>query len=409
MAPRTTIEEFEGVPQTASPVPGCPVSHSSSNGHDSESATQTPKSVALSSIPTPTSSHRALVNLLGNGFLRRGQTGLINGPTGIGKSVLVIQLAVTLAVGRPLFGLRPERALRVLIVQAENDDDDVAEMRDGVLKGLQLTTAESALYDDNVRIVRLFSSGRTWLADLNAVVLADRPDLLIVDPLFAFAGVDLAKDQPGLSEFLRGLLLPFSIKHNLGVILIHHTNKPPSNTKDRGTWQAGDFAYAGSGHNELANFSRFVGVIRSLGSRVVFELRIGKRWQRAGLVDAQGDPVDRLLIKHAHHGIHWETASQKDLEDTIEKSSGSPAPAKTEWSAELDKLAKAIFAATKSGKAALADVAKRLRTSEKTVRRRFTEIEGKRLLRVGEDQFLLHNSNITVIEEEKQAEVDLVS
>ena len=37
--------------------------------------------------------------------------------------------------GRPLFGIVPARPLKSLLIQAENDEGDLAEMRDGVIAG----------------------------------------------------------------------------------------------------------------------------------------------------------------------------------------------------------------------------------------------------------------------------------
>jgi hypothetical protein len=360
---------------------------------DSEPQQPALASVALLELVAPSCDTRAKMNLLGNGFLRRGQCGTINGPTGIGKSSLTMQAALCWGVGRDSFGFRPQGPLRVLIVQAENDDTDLVEMRDGILAALNFSDSERALALENVRVLRSFSSGPKWLAEITPEVEKHRPDLLIVDPLFAFAGVDVAKDQPGLSRFLRELNLPFMIKHNLGIIYVHHVNKPPAG-KDRTGWQGSDYAYSGSGHNELANFPRFVIVLRSLGSRSVFELRLGKRWKRAGIADAAGNPVDRILVKHAEHGIFWEPATETDLRDSIEQDTQQGAAAKS-GPGDTEKLAAAFFAIQKDGVASLEKLAKRLKTSERTVRRRFGDT---RILRVGDEVFALDQSTIRLVE-----------
>ena len=70
--------------------------------------------------------------LLGNRFLCRGGGIFIVGPSGVGKSTLSIQLAAELACGRPAFGIMPRQALRILIIQAEDDEGDVIEMSRGI-------------------------------------------------------------------------------------------------------------------------------------------------------------------------------------------------------------------------------------------------------------------------------------
>lgn len=74
--------------------------------------------------------------LLRNRFLCRGGGLLLVGPTGVGKSSLSMQAKILWALGRPAFGIVPARPLKSLLIQAENDDGDLAEMRDGVIKGL---------------------------------------------------------------------------------------------------------------------------------------------------------------------------------------------------------------------------------------------------------------------------------
>ena len=55
------------------------------------------------------------------------------------------------AVGKPFFGIVPgeiyqKKGMRILLVQAENDEGDLAEMRDGVERGsAELTPEENAL------------------------------------------------------------------------------------------------------------------------------------------------------------------------------------------------------------------------------------------------------------------------
>ncbi len=69
-------------------------------------------------------------------FLCRGGALLIVGPAGVGKSTLAMQAALCWAIERDFFGIVPARPLRSLMIQSENDEGDLAEMRDGVLAGL---------------------------------------------------------------------------------------------------------------------------------------------------------------------------------------------------------------------------------------------------------------------------------
>jgi len=66
--------------------------------------------------------------LLGNRYLCRGGGLLLVGPSGIGKSALSMQSMILWALGLPCFDIKPAKPLKSLLIQAENDDGDLAEM-----------------------------------------------------------------------------------------------------------------------------------------------------------------------------------------------------------------------------------------------------------------------------------------
>lgn len=344
--------------------------------------TPTPRSISVFDLKKTDAAGAEKRNLLGNGFLRRGQVGLVVGATGTGKSVLVMQGALNWSIGRAFFGIEPQRALKVLIIQAENDDDDMADMRDGLLAGDSLTPDELALASVNLRTLRSLQQGPGLFADIRADVIEYKPDVIILDPLFAYAGVDVAKDQPGLSEFLRGFLLQFCLDHNLGVVLVHHTNRPPTAGKGSPQWRAGDFAYAGSGHNEIANFCRFVCVLRPLGSTEVYEFRLAKRWKRANVRASDGSLCDHFLIKHSAAGVHWAPATDEDLKVSISEATRTKRVATLE-----ERIAGAFSAIQQNRKATVVDLAAFMKMSDRNVRRPFSNgrpVEfGKLVLKLG--------------------------
>ncbi len=250
-------------------------------------------------------------SLIGNRFLCRGGGLLLAGPTGIGKSVLVIMMVILFALGRTFFGLKSSGKLRILIIQAENDDGDISEMRDGIFRGLRLSEDEQREACERIKVVCESSVTGDGFIELVAELAREhKPDLLILDPLFAYLG-DSVSEQKAVSAFLRNGLNPILQENGCGVILIHHTNKPPQGIEKK-QWLAGDFAYIGSGSSELANWARAVIGLRSLGSHDIFELVFGKRGKRAGIVNEAGKPVFSMFIKHAPAGICWEAATEDE-------------------------------------------------------------------------------------------------
>jgi hypothetical protein len=63
-------------------------------------------------------------NILGNRWLERGTVATIVGPSGVGKSMVAVQICVEAAAGVEVFGMRVPRPLRVLLVQSEDSKND---------------------------------------------------------------------------------------------------------------------------------------------------------------------------------------------------------------------------------------------------------------------------------------------
>jgi len=289
--------------------------------------------------------------LLRSRFLCRGGAALLIGPTGVGKSSLSMQAAVLWALGFPAFGLEPARPLKILIVQAENDDGDLAEMRDGVIAGLNLRDGDRDKACAGILILTEDTRTREGFAAFLDKTLRARPvDLVIVDPAFAYLGGD-ASSQRDVSPFLRNMLNPVIHKHRVGLILVHHVNKPPSG-EQKPQWQAGDYAYLGAGSAEFANWARAVIAIRSIGSDQVFELRLAKRGRRAGWKDAFGNPTNsRHIAYHREPGvICWREATAEEVDDVTGRGDpGLRAVIKALGSGELRRpeLVAAVCEATK--------------------------------------------------------------
>jgi hypothetical protein len=251
-------------------------------------------------------------NLLGNRWLCRNGGLLLAAPTGIGKTTFVLQASIKWSLGLDHFGIKPSGKLRVLIIQAENDDGDIAEIREGIFRGLRLDKQEQAKACAAIQVVcESSATGPNFVALVARLVAEHKPDLVVIDPLFAYLG-DSVNEQKAVSGFLRNGLNPILREHGCGLILVHHTNKPATG-KEKPDWRAGDFAYLGAGTAELANWARAVMGIRSLGSHTIFTVELAKRGRRAGVVNDNDEPVYRFYIKHADSGICWQVATDEDF------------------------------------------------------------------------------------------------
>lgn len=165
------------------------------------------------------------------GVLFDGARVLLAGPPKIGKSNLVLQLALAAASGGEFLGHRFEKPLRVLWLQAEIHRGFLHQ-RVSRLMGA-LTDEERALVRDNFSL-----SGRLGLdlldgQDYGVVkrILADcKPDLLILDPVINFSTAE-ENDNTEMHRVLK-LVDALSKDHRCATVLVHHTRKDAS---------AGDF------------------------------------------------------------------------------------------------------------------------------------------------------------------------
>jgi AAA domain len=104
-------------------------------------------------------------NLAGNRWLTTDGSAFVIAPSGHGKSSLAMQLTICWALGRVVFGIKPARPLRILIVQSEDDDAETKKFVQ-MIRTLKLSQDELALLRENTRFEfqRTISStnGQFW-------------------------------------------------------------------------------------------------------------------------------------------------------------------------------------------------------------------------------------------------------
>ena len=247
-------------------------------------------------------------NILGNRWLCKGGSLLIVGQSGTGKSSLMMQAAVHWALGRDFFGIKPVKPLRSIILQAENDALDCGESLQDVVAGAYLDSAEIAQLKEHLAIYRdTVSTGTAFTAALKALIIEHRADIVFVDPLLSFAGIDVS-DQEQASKFLRHDLAPILLETGAVLVAMHHTGKPKTSAEKEGHTVA-DLAYAGLGSSEFTNYFREVAVLfRCQGEEPIYKFGLTKRRGRAGLKDHENQFKGEIYIRHAAEKgvIRWE-------------------------------------------------------------------------------------------------------
>ena len=247
--------------------------------------------------------------LLGNRYLCRGKGMFLVGPSGVGKSTMTLGLASAMGAGVPYLGIKPSQKLKVLIVQAENDDGDMIEQ----LRGAFGSSREGI---ENICFAVIdHLNGEPLMRVLAQLIAKHKPDILILDCLHAYLGDD-PKEIKALSYFLRDLLNPLLRKTGVGVIVVHHT--PKTTNQDRTNWNPSDFQYAAAGSAEIANWARAILVLDATAVSDVFRLVAAKRGSRLD------DDIWRngwIPVRHSRTEViggevplKWEIADEVDLD-----------------------------------------------------------------------------------------------
>jgi len=250
--------------------------------------------------------------LLGKRFLCRGGGMFLVGPSGVGKSTLTLGLARALGAGIKYLGIKPSKPLKTIIFQAENDEGDVIEQ----LRGAYGEHREGI---DNISLCHIgHLVGEEFINTIDKIIEENTPDIIIIDCLNAYLGDD-AKETKAIGTFLRQQLNPVIKRHQVGVIIVHHT--PKTTNQDRTNWNPSDYQYSAAGSAEIANWARAMLVLEATAVPSVFRLVAGKRgarlddtvWNngwipiRHSKISAEGEPT-----------LRWEIADNVDL-DMIKK------------------------------------------------------------------------------------------
>jgi hypothetical protein len=215
------------------------------------------------------------------------------------------------ALGLPAFHITPVAPLRSVLIQAENDVGDLAEMYQGVRQGMGITPEQEALLNERIFIYRdTTRTGADFVQAASALVERHQPDLVWADPLLNYIGDEIS-EQRVISNFCCKLLNEVSLRTGVIWCLLHHTGKPSKDPKAGQHWTASDLAYSGLGSSALTNWSRETAVLVRIktaeGEAPTFQFSMTKRRKRAGLTDTAGESTDTIFLRHSSHGgICWE-------------------------------------------------------------------------------------------------------
>lgn len=161
-------------------------------------------------------------------FLRKGQTWVISGATGIGKSVLAMQLALGLALGEKTLGLDVFKPAKTLLLHNENPILDERDYFRGIVSHFALDKKPNfGGLNENLRFVcktGCYYSVDEFISKLDAALSAGKYDVAIVDSLSSFVHCNFSDHAAVADLFCK--INELKSKHNFAMVLIHHFCKP---------------------------------------------------------------------------------------------------------------------------------------------------------------------------------------
>lgn len=252
------------------------------------------------------------------GYLRCGGSLLLCGETGLGKSLLALQLAICLVLGLPFFGIPVPRRLRVMIFTAACEDS--AEVLwshfHGIAEAWKLTTDQVALVEENLLFAPVDRRGSACLEDAALVVKESQAEVVIINPLQHFCDGHPSEINAGFQ--MVGLLAKLLHESQAALVAIHHVPKPRDQV-DRGeNWTKAN--YSGLGAGSFSDFFRSGAKLQSRGKRGQAVLQWTKGAERTGLeLDkiylewTTGETLrpGRRTIKHLGWRISTEVVKEK--------------------------------------------------------------------------------------------------
>lgn len=205
-------------------------------------------------------------------WLERGGSAFWVSTAGTGKSIASIQLAHAMSAGLPFCGLRPRGRLKFWIFQSEDSPRRVAQDRIDTLAELaeQYPDVDWKNAAASVWVATLPGKvGVDFLAALDRLLgladgLGQKPDVIILNPFLAFVGGPIT-DGAYVTPFLRGGVIgrdetcglqAIIERHGVGILIFHHTPKPPTE-KELDGWMKSAFPeYQGAGSSDITNWGR---------------------------------------------------------------------------------------------------------------------------------------------------------
>lgn len=222
--------------------------------------------------------------------LGRGQVGILNASTNVGKTTFMLNLIVSLTAGANFlpFTEGQTKQLRIMVIDGENT---IAELQHDLNTMMRdWTSIERRPVDDNLLLLcdeyindePLDLKNPAHIKAVKHRALDFQPDLILVDTMAALFTLHNENDNAEVSKFVMRPLKALAKDANAVVVLAHHIGKQ---SEESSTVNA---AYSGRGGSNFGALSRTVIKLstpdRLDKTRVVFSVAKSKGYRQEDLM-----------------------------------------------------------------------------------------------------------------------------
>ena len=293
--------------------------------------------------------------ILGNGLLRQGALTLLISYTGWGKSVLALQLALSIASGKEIFGMKPKAPCNVFYIQSENDEDT---LKRDVMSISEHCKLPRKLIESNFFITPPFlAADSNFEAAFDIYTELYKPRMVVVDHYQSYTDGDL-NSTPTFKKWITPINVIMR-ERGIGMLLVVHEGKP---SKEKQAYERRQGVYKSMGSSIQANWTRTAMLLEATEQAGIYRLEFNKGFERTGLADDNGMPLEHIYIRD----------SRDPNKPWWERCEGNFSPVKVSSKELVEKGVQDYPGLSRRA------LASRLRLSKKTIDRYYPSKNGKK-------------------------------
>ncbi len=160
-------------------------------------------------------------NYIVQDIIQPGTLVMIYSPPAQFKSLIILQLCLSVATGKPFLGFKTKKCA-ILISDQENSEQIIRERLIELRKGLKIRKKDFPLFYLNRGIVDLFN--KQYMEELKRIIIEKDIKLLVLDTLHRHANYD-ENSANDINELYMKIFSPLIEELGVAIVFLHHTDK----------------------------------------------------------------------------------------------------------------------------------------------------------------------------------------